>query len=129
LLSLPRVLLSPYHSKARHLCLPGSLKEIFHLDQAMAIHLLDLILTNSTEVLLSITETITEAMKETLHKATPFPSIIIVKAPCSMTISSPVAQKHLVRYVIELIILLLIAFTVWIMLFREGIYRHNWQPW
>jgi hypothetical protein len=95
----------------------------------MAIHLLDLILTNSTEVLLSITETIIEVMKATLHKATPFPSRIIVKAPYSMTISSPVAQKHLVRYVIELIILLLIAFTIWIMLFREGIYLHNWQPW
>jgi hypothetical protein len=57
----------------------------------MAIHLLDLILTNSAEVLLSITETMTESMKETLHKATPFLSRITIKAPCSMTISSPVA--------------------------------------
>jgi hypothetical protein len=95
----------------------------------MVIHLLDLILTNSAEVLFSITETMTEAMKETLHKATHFQSRITVKAPCSMTISSLVAQEHLVRYVVELIILLLIPFTVWIMLFREGIHLHNWQPW
>jgi hypothetical protein len=95
----------------------------------MAIHLLDLILTNSVEVLFSIIETMTEAMKETLHKATPFPSRIIVKASCSMTISSPMGQEHVVRYVVELIILLFIAFTVWIMLFKEGIHLHNWQPW
>jgi hypothetical protein len=109
----------------------------------MAIHLPDLILTNSTGDLLSTTETMIEAIIETHLKVTiqetqcrtinreTTPSLgrITIKPPCNITICSPVAQEHLARYVVELIILLLIAFIVWIMLFREEIHLHNWQPW
>jgi Na+/glutamate symporter len=105
----------------------------------MAIHLLDLILTNSTRDLLNTTETMIEAIIETHLKATiqetqcrtinrettPSPGRITIKPLCSMTIYSLVAQEHLARYVVELIILLLIAFTVWIMFLREEIHLHN----
>jgi K+-sensing histidine kinase KdpD len=97
----------------------------------------------ATDLILSSTETMIEAVIKTHLKATiqetqcrtinrettPFPGRITIKPPCSMTIYSLVAQEHLARYVVELIILLLIAFIIWIMLFREEIHLHNWQPW
>jgi hypothetical protein len=57
--------------------------------------------------------TIQETQCRTINReTTPSSGRITIKPPCNMTICSPVAQEHLARYVVELIILLLIAFTV-----------------